>query len=318
MDRLGIGILRELLIDESTLTLQPDVRRPYCDIAKKLLVTEDTVRNRVHQMQQSGLIRGWRLGLNPTLLDQKMEYVLVDVNPPSSKEEVVQTARALPGVLGVQNFVDNTIGITLAYAEREELDTIITRLKRKARSQDSLSIKLPFLPCKMSLSDTDWRLVKAIQSDPRKPYGEVARELGISRRTVKRRANRMMKGHAFWLLPELDLKKLDGVMAHLSVTYPPGMKPEIDREIFHKYETLMVMGHSALPEYSWFAFVVPNVGAADDIRAWTSKLKGVVSARVSIPGEIVYPPTEALGAELRRAPVILAGNGAGPARDRPD
>ena len=309
MDKLGIGILRELLIDESTLTLQSDVRRPYRDIAKKLGVTEDTVRNRVQKMQNTGLIRGWRLGFNPTLFNFQMEYIAMDVNPPSGKEDVIRLARTIPGVLGVQDYADNSVGITLAYARREELDRTITKLKRKGNPQSLFATKTPFLSCRMKLTDMDWRIVKAIQENPRKPYGEVARDLGISRRTVKRRAGRMIGGHAFWLLPELDVKKLDGVFAHLSVTYPPGSKPGIDRQIFQRYGELVVMGHSTLPEYSWFAFILPNVGVAKDIQAWASGIRGVVSAQVSVAEEIFYPQENVFENELQKAAPVLAASG---------
>ena len=147
--------------------------------------------------------------------------------------------------------------------------------------------------------------MKAIQTDPRKPFGKVAEELGISRRTVERRAARMMNGHAFWLLPELGLKNLEGILAHLSVIYPPGLKTDIDRRIFQKHGASMVMGHSTLPTYSWFAFVVPNFGVANEIQGWASGLKGVTSAQISVAEEIIYPSAGATGEELRR-PIVLS------------
>lgn len=305
MDKLGIGILRELLVDESTLALQANIRKPYRAIARRLRVTEDTVRNRVQRMHDIGLIRRWRLGFNPTLLGLQMEYISADVNPPSNKEDVIRWARAIPRVLGIQSYADRSVGIEMAYAEREELDQTIIELKRKANSHKVFATKTPFLPCRMRLTDMDWLIVREIQNDPRKPYGQVAESLGVSRRTVKRRAERMVKGHAFWLLPELGLRNLYGAYANLSVTYPPGLKSEVDRKILQRYGALMIMGHSTLPEYSWFGFVVPNPGVAKEIQAWTSGLKGVTTAEVMTTEEIVYPAGDAFDRDLSKALPVL-------------
>lgn len=310
MDKLDIGILRELLVDESTLTLQADVRRPYMDISRKLRVTDETVRSRIQKMQELGLIRGWRLGLNPTLFGYQTEYIWVDVNLPSTKEEVLRMARRIPRVIGIQNYFDNFVGISLAYSGREELDKEIIRVRRVANSQNILATKTPFLLCKLRLADTDWRIVRSIRRDPRKPYGEIAAELGLSRRTVKRRAEKMMSAHAWFILPELDLRKLDaGMLATLSVFHPPEFKSEIDRRIFAKYGESLVITHSTAPEYGWFAFIVPNPSAAKEIQTWASSLQGVKMANVRVIEEFINLLGGAFEPELQQKTLSVLADG---------
>lgn len=67
MDLLDTGILRELITDVPNRCLQPDIKKSYVSIAKKLDTTEDTVRNGVRWLHDRGIVRGWRLGVNPTL-----------------------------------------------------------------------------------------------------------------------------------------------------------------------------------------------------------------------------------------------------------
>lgn len=214
-------------------------------------------------------------------------------------------AKRMPHVIGIQAFIDSVIGISLAYSRREELDGAIGELRRKANSHSVVTTKTPFLPCRIGLTETDWGIIRAITRDPRRPYGNVAEELGLSRRTVKRRAQRRLNGHAFFILPELDLKKMDGVLANLSVVYPPGLKKEIDRQIFERYGGSLIIGHSTQPNYGWFAFVVPNLGVAKKIQAWVGTLEGVSTAQVAVSEEIIYPSSESFEGELRRAPLVM-------------
>lgn len=307
MDRLDIGVLRELLLDENTLTLQTDVRKPFRDIAKKLRVDDDTVRNRIRGMEDVGLIRGWKLGLNPTLFGYQAEYVWVDVNPPADKEEVIRAARRVPRVIGIQVYFDDVIGVSLAYARREELDKEILRLRDAAHSRSNVTAKTPFLPCRLRLTDTDWVIVKSLRRDPRKSYLEVAKGLGISRRTVKRRAERMIRGRALWMLPELDLRRLEGgVLASLSVYYPPEAKQGVDRQIYERYGEYCIYAQSTLPERGWFLFIVPNLAVAKEVQLWASALEGVKTGFVKAIEQFLNLLGDAFEQELREAPGILA------------
>ena len=296
-------------MDESTLSLQTDVRRPHRDIAKKLHVDEDTVRNRIRKMLEEGLIRGWKLGLNPTLFGYQAEFVWVDVNPPANKEEVIRAAGGIPRVIGLQVYFDDVVGVSLAYAKREELDKEIVRLRRIANSRSTRTAKTPFLPCKMRLTDTDWSIMKSMRRNPRKPYGAIAKELGVSRRTVKRRAEKMIGERALWMLPELDLRRLQGgVLASLSVYYPPEAKREVDRQIYEKYGEFSIYAQSTLPERGWFLFIVPNLAIAKEIQVWASALPGVQSAFVKAIEQFLNLLGEAFQEELREAPLIVGDN----------
>ena len=307
MDILDIGVLRGLLVDESTLSLQTDVRRPYREMARDLQVDEDTIRNRIRKMELRGLIRGWKLGLNPTLFGYQAEFVWVDVNPPSTKEEVLRATAKIPNVIGIQNYFDEVIGVSLAYRSRELLDREITKLRQVASSHGTLTAKTPFIPCRMKLKDRDWRVVKSLREDPRKSYGEVAKELGVSRKTVKRRAEKMIRERALWALPELDLKNLEGgVLASLSVHYPPERKGELDRQIHEQYGKFLLYAQSTLPERGWFLFIVPNLAVAKEIQAFAGSLPHVESAFVKAIYEFINLLGRAFEQELKRPPLVLS------------
>lgn len=276
MEKLDIGILRELMIDENTLFFQADVRRPYRDIALKLNVSEDTIRNRVRKLEATGLIHGWKLGLNPSIFGYETAMAWIDVNAPSVKEDVIRAVRKLPRVIGIQNYFDNQLGISMACATQRDFDDEILRLKKLANSRNSTSTKTPFAPCNLKLTKTDWDIIKSLRKNPRKPYGKIGEELRVSRRTVKRRVEKLKIGGALFMLPELDLRRLEGgILASFTAFYPPESKSAIDRQIVSKYGELLFVTGSYSKDRGWFGFIVANPGAAKEIQRWIEGVEGV-------------------------------------------
>lgn len=309
LDNLDIGVLRELLVDDSNLTVSSDVRRPYLAIARKLHVTEDTVRNRIARMRHTGLIHGWRMGINPTVFGYEAEFIWLDVNPPAAKKDVIQAIRRNPHAILVQNYFDQFIGVSLAYASREELDREIGEMRAISNSHDSTSFNTPPVPCRMRLTETDWRIVKSMRRNPRKPYGEIAVETDLSRKTVEGRAKSMIGAAALFVLPVLDLGKLEGgVIASLDVRYRPGLKRDADRQIIERYGQLLFLTHSILPEGGWFAFMVPNLAVAHEIQYWVEDLPGVEATGLRLIEEYINLLGEAFGQELRGMPLLSKGN----------
>lgn len=307
MDKLDIGVLRELLVDETTLTISADVRRPYLAIARELHVTEDTVRNRILRMRRAGLITGWTLGINPTLLGYQTAFVWADVNPPATKEDVIRTMRKNPHVLMIQNYFGNSVGIGLTYASGEGLDHEVTRIRRISNSRSCRASETPPLPCDLKLTEMDWLIAKSLRRNPRKSYRKVADEFGLSRRTIERRTQRMINAGALFVLPELDLRKLEGGdLASLNVYYQSEFKQDVDKQIGERYGEFLLISHSTSLERGWYVFVVPNVTFAHEIQSWASELQGVRTTDLRLIEEYINLVGRAFEKELQITPPIPA------------
>ena len=256
-------------------------------------------------MRRTGLIKGWTLGVNPTLFGYCTAFVWADVNPPATKEKVIRTTSRNPHAFVLQDFFDGSVGISLAYANREELKTEISAIREGSNSRNLRTSETPPLPCRVKLAETDWSIVKSLRRDPRKPYQKVADELGLSRRAVERRARRMIDAGALFVLPELDLRRLEGgVLASLDVFYWPEHKQGIDRKVQERYGELVLITHSTSPEFGWYALVVPNVAVAHEIQSWAGNLQGVRMTDLRLIENYINLVGKAFEQELQTAPRI--------------
>ena len=79
LDRLDIHLIREILQGRATLPLDPDFRKSFRAIAKRMSVDGDTVRSRVRRLEEIGFTESCRIHPNPHLLGINETAIRFDV-----------------------------------------------------------------------------------------------------------------------------------------------------------------------------------------------------------------------------------------------
>jgi DNA-binding Lrp family transcriptional regulator len=106
LDNLDVRVLRELWQGSVAAPLEPDIRRSYRSMARKLGIDEVTFRNRVRRFQQIGLLKGWLLAVNPTLFGMKVGQLWLGVQSSSAKDDLINELSSMRGVLAVMDVMD--------------------------------------------------------------------------------------------------------------------------------------------------------------------------------------------------------------------
>src|SRR5207237_4003740 len=105
---LTSAVVREMATSPS----QWNVRRSYTDVARRLGVDEETVRNRLRTMREMGLLLGWRLIVSARLLGMESSNLVLDFHSQESKEAAIPRIREADGVVLIQNFYGKTLQMT--------------------------------------------------------------------------------------------------------------------------------------------------------------------------------------------------------------
>lgn len=88
--------------------LQDDGRRAFTDIAADLSVSDNTVRNRIAEMRESGVISGYHVDVDYDVADVQHYYMFVCTVRVSKREELAAEARELPGIIEVTTLMAGT------------------------------------------------------------------------------------------------------------------------------------------------------------------------------------------------------------------
>lgn len=88
--------------------LQEDGRRPITDIADALDVADNTVRNRMQDMEDAGVIRGYTVDVDYSAAGVEHHYVFVCSTRVRDRERFAAEIRSLPGVVEVLTLMTGT------------------------------------------------------------------------------------------------------------------------------------------------------------------------------------------------------------------
>ena len=326
MDRQDLRILRELMRGQ-VAPVSAAFRISYAALARTLAMDEGTVRNRVKKILSAGIVRQWDVILNPRLSGGGEVNAWMDVAPGVAKDALIQEILLLDGPVIIANFRGSFLAVVLRYVDEMSILRQVDLIRRLAGAETIGLGRVPFPDSNVRFSDSDWRVLRALCRTPRKPLALVAREAGISSRSVKRKIERMVEGGAVFALPWVDPRGLEGgVMATLFVTYEIADGDHIDQRFASAFDDIFLHTFRMLPFRGGdpspcsYNLILPNVPAASKVLRWAQEQPDILSAQVELFEDTFYRhgPLERrqLGLpELAPLPSVLAGAGS---RGRPN
>ena len=187
MDEIDIRISYELFFN---------ARMPYRELAEKMGLSSIAVHRRVQNMIDSGIIRGFRAGLSLQAVGgvvaavsgngriDDIETTLKDLEMDGRSYKVIRSPGGfmfVEGILRDISDLDDYAGKVIGISRLKDPKILIPKMLT-GRSHSS-----------NKLTRTDISIIRSLRNDCRKPLSEVAEELNISTRTVRRRLDRMIK-----------------------------------------------------------------------------------------------------------------------------
>lgn len=286
MDRLDVAILRTLLLDSHGYPTRSEIRQSQASIARKLLVSKQTVKHRIDGYKSSGFLRGWALFPNPNLLGQGLAQARLEVLLPSSKKDVISKVRLVDGVWHVANHHGNALGVGLSYENEASLKNRLELVARICGSKRVSLGRIAFPPCEYRFAPVDVRLIQAANGEPWQSIESIAKRAGVSTRTVKRRLDSMIDERAIFVSPNLDPTRLKGaIVTNLMVFFASrSVASAAEREVVQIVNEKFWGAIRGL-DYAWFELVIDNIADAGRILAQVKMLDGIKEAYLDVVEE---------------------------------
>ena len=184
-------ILCQLLLSNSRLS--------YRELAEKLNLSVTAVHNRIQSLIQLGVIRkftaklslGAKNGIHILVFGNSKANSVHDLNPKLEKHgSIYWLAIGGGNVLYIGAYLKNIA----------ELDGLVRFIKEAAQiPEPTVGIAISPIPLSMKLNlnanpqaklcELDYKIMRSLKDDSRKPTSLIAEELGVSAKTVRRRLN---------------------------------------------------------------------------------------------------------------------------------
>ncbi len=205
MDALDVKILRALLSERSVAPSRHQVSSSLRSIASRLGADDVTVAYRYKKLRESGALSGWRLAVNPTFLGCRLLDVTGDVEPESAKPDMIRRLSLLDEVAGIQDFYGTGLRASVAYGSEDMRSRVLESISQVTNAEVLTQVPLDLPPSRTErLTGTDVAIIRALSQDVRTSLDGIARQLGLSARTVRSRVEKLRRENTIHAVPTLN------------------------------------------------------------------------------------------------------------------
>lgn len=207
--------------------------------ARELKLSPETAKNRVRRMEKDGLIQAFEIYPNLALLGLQRSSYMFQVSDVSAKNRGLRDLDAIEGVGSVENFLGPQVGLEIFHrtpAERERRVQLVCRFLGGATAL--AYVPQASLPVKEPLSRLDWRIIQALRHRANRPLPNVAKELGVSARTVRRRVDDMWEQGSFDTTVQLDVSKITNhLLCNFHIRFQAEHDPKAVQSFYRAFDS---------------------------------------------------------------------------------
>jgi Lrp/AsnC family transcriptional regulator for asnA, asnC and gidA len=284
VDKIDVKIVKELLTDFIMPPRNAQVRRSFRSLANSIKIDQHAIRKRIRRLQDQGVIRRWYIAVNPAIFGLKTVTLQFFLPANSDKDKIIQkVSSSLPNMGVLCNHLEPQLMVILYYRDAKDLDQDIDRLMKITKA--TCMNKMPKLITEYGakLTESDWKIIGSLQEDPWKPYQAISKELKISSKTVKRRVEALAKGGAIYLLADVNMRAVEGIVpADLFIFYEnrsninSAVKEKTRLQIAeYLADQLIFLDPNFAPDMDHFGLILSSISKSQEIQKWVSVRDGV-------------------------------------------
>lgn len=262
--------------------LKRNSRSSFLSIASSLDLSGRAVQTRIERMINDGVILSFDIGFDGSLLGLNAHILKVTVKGDFLKSKLLTELKKIKNIYFVTFNIDNNLTILFHYDSLKDLEKTIEKIgfikyiekiePQIPRSHHSTEIKL---------SPTDWKIIHSLNHNARKKNHEIAKELDVSTKTIKRRLDRLIIENVIFFTIDVDISKANGYIIYvLSIGLEIGVKrEEIYSEIKNKFNNIWGVVGTVQPAIGLFMYAQ----RLSEIEGAVEKMKEINGVRTVKP-----------------------------------
>lgn len=297
VDRIDMKIMKEFLTDFIMPPRNAHVRRSFRSLAKSIKIDQHAIRNRIRRLQEQGVIRRWYIAVNPAIFGLKTATLQFFLPDNSDKDEIMQKicSSSFPNLGFLCNHLEPNMLVILYYRDAKDLDHDIDKLMKITKATYVNKMPKLFTEYGAKLTESDWKIIGSLQEDPWKPYRAISKELKTSSKTVKRRVEALAKGGAVYLLADVNMRAVEGIiLADLFIFYEnrsninSAVKDKTRLQISEYLEDQLVFfDPNFAPDMDHFGLILSSISKSQEIQKWAGGREGVKQSDISILLDVI-------------------------------
>lgn len=258
-------------------------------IARKLGANGRTVKLRLNRMQKYGFIQYFQIYPNFRLLGLSGAGYGFDVGNVRKKYEVIESCSLAEGITEIHNFMGGNVCIEFTYRDSRDEERRLQLLRRLTSCESPVKLYDRVMPnlVEKDLSNTDWMIIKALRYNALRPHSEVAQELGLTTKTVRKRFERMARNNAITVLPIINPSRLPNTLTYAIQVFPiPEMWNTVMENVMKVLDQSCLLTRMYRPSWAALYLTAETLAETEDNLIKVNQIEGVKDSYLLILKEI--------------------------------
>ncbi len=282
MDDKDIEILKLLLFDG---------RMTYESIAKKVKLTPYLIKKRINNLVDLRVIMKFTTNLNFLMFQKSVCYTLADIKQGVDQQELIERIGKLDEVTGGATSLQNKMQIIHTYSDDYEFKENLEKLMQFEEIENTENFILLIPPSlgfkNEKLTKTDWKIINVIKDDCRKTDVEIADEIGVSTKTVKRRLKYLRENNIILFMIDLDTSAAD-FLSYLLIVKFQKIASESFNEVIKVVKNYFYVWRVANEEAFIFTIFIDKLREIDEQVKEIEKIPYVKEVISFVPTKMFY------------------------------
>lgn len=210
------------------LLLIQNSRLSYAELANKLNLSINAVHKRIQHLIETGVIHKFTAKVS-ILASQAIVVYIFGPSQLGNFQDLPGKFRSQGSIYWLTIGSGKFVYIGAYIRNLSELEPLVSYVKKEAELTDpTIALAQPIqpppgvvTPTDLALCDLDYKIISSLKDDARKALADVANELGVSAKTVRRRLDRMIKNNLIELTLEWYPDKSDDITTLMDVRLKP-------------------------------------------------------------------------------------------------
>jgi DNA-binding Lrp family transcriptional regulator len=288
MDQLDFKIFKSLSFRPFGPTAGDLSRLNPWVIAKKVGADGNTVKLRLKKMKKGGFIKYFQIYPNYRLLGTNGGAYLFQAHDVLEKYEMIDKCSLVDGVVEIHNFIGSNFCVDFTYQDSNDEKRRLELLRRLIRCESPEKFYDRFMPqVEVSLSNADWRIIKALRYDAFKPLSKVAEELGLTAKTVRRRFERMVQNNAIIIVPIVNPAEIPDTITYVMLLYPsPSKREEVMKMAMKNFGDSCLIVNTSPQGNSMLCLAARTLAETEDSLMRARKIEGMMNVKLMVLREL--------------------------------
>ena len=194
--------------------LSENGRVSYEIIAKSVGLTGNAVRKRVQSMIDKGVIERFYSCINPTVFGYLVFIAIFEYNK-ELEEDAFNELKELDNVMYVVNSINEISAVVFLFKDEENRKQMIDSISATIKSAKLvLTFVYPKHIPDIKIRKIDWRIIRSLKDNLRKPICDIAGELNISTKTVKRHLDNLIDNEDVYCTTLVQPRMIEGIIPY--------------------------------------------------------------------------------------------------------